>query len=263
MRAHDLPTFGQIETSLYLLFKEIKKNATVSLSGESADEVFGGYPWFYQEDAVNGQTFPWAKATNQVSILSTELEQKVHTQQYMDRRYREALAEVPRLAGEDAQAARIREIFYLNLTRFLPMLLRRKDRMSMAVGLEVRVPFCDYRLVDYLWNVPWEMKTVDHIEKGILRRAFRDALPDDVRYRKKSAYPSTVNPSYLQAVQKWAMSMLDEPNAPILPFIDKNKVKMIAEGKIPEVQGESAIMLFDFIVQTNAWLQEYNVSVRT
>jgi asparagine synthase (glutamine-hydrolysing) len=188
--AHDFPTAGQMTSSLYLLFQAMKREATVALSGESADEVFGGYPWFHSEAALNAQTFPWLPAflgpgKNALSWLSADLVQKVHPTEHIEQQYRKAIAEVPTLEGEDAQAARRREMFYLNLTHFLPFLLERKDRMSMATGFEARVPFCDYRLVEYVWNIPWEMKTVDSIEKGILRRAFAHVLPEDVRKPKR------------------------------------------------------------------------------
>src|SRR5437879_4185387 len=183
--AHDFPTAGQMTSSLYLLFKAMKQEATVALSGESADEVFGGYPWFHSEAALKARTFPWLPAflgrmESTMSWLSADIPQKVHPTEHIERQYRQAIAEVPQLNGEDALEARRREMFYLNLTHFLPFLLERKDRMSMATGFEARVPFCDYRLVEYVWNIPWEMKTADAIEKGILRRAFAHVLPEDV-----------------------------------------------------------------------------------
>src|SRR5437016_9510295 len=149
---------------------------------------------------------PMASDTRRaMSWLSPEVEQRVKPMERLTQLYQEGLAEVPRLEGEDPKEARMREVFYLNLTHFLPMLLDRKDRMSMATGFEVRVPFCDYRLVEYVWNIPWEMKTVDDIEKGILRKAMTGALPEDVRMRRKSAYPSAQNPAYERETRQWAM----------------------------------------------------------
>ena len=275
MRAFDLPAMGQMATSLYLLFKEMKRDAKVALSGESADEVFGGYPWFHSEAAFNTPTFPWlamiaeeqtrsgnremAGLTN--SWLSADLRQKMDPVAHMAQQYQTVLAEVPRLESEDARAARMREIFYLNLTSFLPLLLDRKDLMSMAAGFEVRVPFCDYRLVEYVWNIPWDIKTTGNIEKGILREALRGILPDDARTRRKSAYPSSQNPTYLNALRDWALHILNDANAPIQPLINTHVLQALAENKDAGSHGEAATYLFERIIQMNAWLKEYQVTV--
>ena len=266
MRSYDLPASGEMDTSLYLLCKAMKEHATVAISGESADEVFGGYPWFRNEAAVNAPTFPWLSmleslgSRTAIPWLSPEMEQRANPYAYMNRVYREELAEVPRLEGEDPKNARMREVFYLSLIHFLPMLLDRKDRMSMATGFEVRVPFCDYRLVEYVWNIPWEMKTVDDIEKGILRKAMTGALPEDVRMRRKSAYPSAQNPAYERETRQWAMHILDDANSPIQPFINANAIRSIAEREEPLSQ-MSISTLYERIIQINAWFQEYHVSV--
>lgn len=266
MRAYDLPANGEMDTSLYLLCKAMKEHATVAISGESADEVFGGYPWFRDEAAVNAPTFPWLSmlqslgSRTAIPWLSPEMEQRANPYVYMNRLYHEGLAEVPRLEGEDPENARMREVFYLSLIHFLPMLLDRKDRMSMATGFEVRVPFCDYRLVEYVWNIPWEMKTVGDIEKGILRKAMTGALPEDVRMRRKSAYPSAQNPTYERETCQWAMHILDNANSPIQPFINAIAIRSIAERK--ELSSHMSIStLYERIIQINAWFQEYHVSV--
>jgi asparagine synthase (glutamine-hydrolysing) len=247
----------------------MKEDATVGISGESSDEVFGGYPWFHNEAAVNAPTFPWfammaaplaSDTRRAMSWLSPEVEQRVKPMERLRQLYQEGLAEVPRLEGEDPKEARMREVFYLNLTHFLPMLLDRKDRMSMAVGFEVRVPFCDHRLVEYVWNIPWVMKTVGNIEKGILRRAMTGILPDDARLRRKSAYPSSQNPTYEVRLRQWVLQILSDPNAPIQPFINASMLRTLAEGKVP-LPGEAAAFLFERMIQVNAWLQEYGVSV--
>lgn len=276
MRAFDLPLMGEIATSLYLLFKEMKRDAKVALSGESADEVFGGYPWFHSEAAINTPTFPWmammaaemSPSGGQSGIadmtggwLSTDLAQKIDPIGHMTRQYQTALAEVPRLEGEDARAARMREIFYMNLTYFLPMLLDRKDLMSMATGFEVRVPFCDYRLVEYVWNIPWDIKTTGNIEKGILREALTGILPDDARKRKKSAYPSSQNPTYFNALRDWMSHIIHDPNAPIQPLINTRVLQALADDKVPGLSQEAATYLFERVIQMNAWLKEYHVVV--
>jgi asparagine synthase (glutamine-hydrolysing) len=267
--ARDLPGMADVDGSLYLFCREIKKHATVALSGEAADEIFGGYPWFHKEETLNADTFPWALATkDRVGLLSPEFVEWVKPAQYVQERYRQALSEVPRLSGENHQQNRMREMSYLNITRFMPTLLDRKDRMSMAVGLEVRVPFCDHRLVEYVWNVPWEIKSSGDREKGILRKALRGVLPEDVLTRKKSPYPKTHNPSYLEAVRTWVLDILNDPNSPLLSFIDVRKIRALAEGDASQFnlpwfgQLMTGPQLFAYLAQVDTWLRHYKVSIR-
>jgi asparagine synthase (glutamine-hydrolysing) len=262
MRGRDLPGVGEIETSLYLLFTEMKKDATVALSGESADEVFSGYPWFHQEKYLDAEVYPWLVNLKGISsMLSEETKNQIQPEQYQKERFAEAYEEIPFLEGECEFEAKQRQMSYFFITRFLPFMLDRKDRASMKTGFEVRVPFCDYRIVEYLWNVPIDYKNVDNIEKGILRRALKGTLPDDVLYRKKSAYPSDKDPVYLKGVQKWMLDILDNPNSPILSLIDTEKVRAIASNQAKGLNTDQAKGLLDYLIQVNAWLDEYDIEL--
>lgn len=268
MRANDYPGMTDIDSSLLLFCRQIKQQHTVALSGEAADEVFGGYPWFRRDDALNAGTFPWAlRNSERERILSPEVVRLIEPASYVADRYQQALQEVPRLPGEAGREARMREMFYLNITRFMPTLLDRKDRMSMASGLEVRVPFTDHRLVEYVWNIPWAMKYVDQREKGILRRALRGLLPDDVLYRRKSPYPKTHNPVYLQLTKQWLLDVLSDPTSPLLSLIDVPTVRQIAEhdgenfGPTWFGQLMGGAQLFAYLALIDAWLREYRISI--
>lgn len=268
-RARDLPGMADIDASLLLFCRQIKKEATVALSGECADEVFGGYPWFHREEALAAGTFPWSLATQwRTQVLAPELRAIIRLEDYVAERYREALAEVPRLPGEDGREARMREMFHLNLTRWMPTLLDRKDRMSMAVGLEVRVPFCDHRLVEYAWNIPWAMKNCGGQAKGILRRALRGILPDDVLDRRKSPYPKTHNPEYAAAVRAWMLRILDDPTSPLVPLINGAAVREIAQSDLAAFdrpwfgQLMRGPQLLAYLIQVDTWLREYKVAIR-
>ncbi len=228
--ARDLPGMADVDASLYLFCREIKKEATVVLSGECADEVFGGYPWFRDVSALNGRTFPWIRMLpERVRLLKPGLTGSIKAEEYVTQRYAETMAEVPRLAGEPELEARRREMFYLNLTWFMNTLLDRKDRMSMAASLEARVPFCDHRIVEYVWNIPWEMKMHDEREKGILRMALKGHLPEEVRMRRKSPYPKTHNPNYFRAVREWVLQILADPNARLHDIVDADAVREFAQ----------------------------------
>ncbi|MGC7846295.1 asparagine synthase (glutamine-hydrolyzing) [Desulforudis sp. 1088] len=267
--ANDLPGMADIDSSLLLFCREVKKEATVGVSGESADEVFGGYPWFYSKEALEGDTFPWIRMTREkAALLAPEVVKAIRPEEYIAARYREAVAEVPRLKGEDPFEARMREMSYLNIRRFMPTLLDRKDRMSMAVGFEVRVPFCDHRLVQYVWNIPWRMKSHCNREKGILRLALKGVLPDDVLERRKSPYPKTHNPAYLAATRGWLLSILDDPASPLLPLLNVPAVRRVAEsggGSFnPAWFGQlmGAAQLFAYLAQVDLWLRHYKVGIR-
>lgn len=264
--AKDMPGMADIDASLYLFCKEIKKTATVAVSGEAADELFGGYPWFHRAEALNASAFPWSPdPALRTSLLSAEFRELIRPREYMARRYAEAISEVPELAGENETERRMRRMSYLNITRFMPTLLDRKDRMSMAVGLEVRVPYCDHRLVEYVWNIPWEIKTTGNVEKGILRKALQGVLPEDVLYRRKSPYPKTHNPAYLETVRRLLLERLAEPDCPLLRLVDTAKVRELAQSADPTShlpwfgQLMSAPQLFAYLLQMDFWMRRYNV----
>lgn len=268
MFARDLPGMADIDASLLLFSQQIKQHATVGLSGECADEIFGGYPWFHREDARQANTFPWSmRSTERIKYLSPEVVEHIRPQEYLNDRYQEALNEIPRLPGESPEDARTREIFYLSITRFMPTLLDRKDRMTMAAGLEVRVPFCDHRLLEYVWNIPWEMKFCAGHAKGILRKALTGVLPEDVLYRRKSPYPKTHNPSYLQAVCNLFLEVLNEGTSPLLNLIDTKKYQALAQSAIVnpgqpwfgQLMGDAQFLAF--MLQVHWWLTEYKVQL--
>jgi asparagine synthase (glutamine-hydrolysing) len=269
LTARDMPGMADVDGSLYLFCREIKKHAKVAISGEASDEIFGGYPWFYQCESSPQRTFPWSSQLDlRMSVFKPEIIDWINPDTYMQARYDEACAEVPHLSGETLEQQQMRTMSYLNITRFMPTLLDRKDRMSMAVGLEVRVPFCDHRLVEYVWNIPWEFKTLHQREKGILREAFKSMIPEEILYRKKSPYPKTHNPAYLQAVSSWLQEILHDASSPILHFVDKTKLLhwLNHSSATPDFRWFGQLMtlpqFFAYLIQVNEWLRIYSISIR-
>ena len=269
VRARDLPGMADIDSSLYLFCNEVKKEATVALSGEAADEIFGGYPWFQQNGKWDAATFPWiTNLDERMGLLAPELVALIKPKEYVMNRCRETLAAIDPLIGENAKDARRRELFYLNIVWFMSTLLDRKDRMSMACGLEVRVPFCDHHLVEYVWNIPWNMKNCDNRGKGILRRALKGVLPPQVLLRRKSPYPKTHHPAYLNAVKERLMETIKDPNSPLLPLIDiptlntllqsRGKMKM-SRPWFGQLMGEA--QFYAYLIQVDTWLREYNIYI--
>ena len=261
LRARDLPSWGEMDLSLYLLCKGIRRHCTVALSGESADEIFGGYPYFYRPQALAADTFPWMAfdRLGPAGLLKPEVRAAVRPEEYIARRYAEAIAEVPRLAGETGHDRRIREVSYLALTRWLPALLDRKDRMSMAAALEVRVPYCDHRLVEYVWNVPWAMKNVDGVQKGLLRRAVADLLPDEVVHRPKSAYPTLQDRRYDVALANWMRDLLADPSSPVFDLVERETVRSLLDAGHPVPGPWMSGMAY--LLYLNEWLTTYRVRV--
>jgi asparagine synthase (glutamine-hydrolysing) len=231
--ARDVPIgLGDRDNSLYLLFKAVREHSTVALSGESADEVFGGYPWFHDERA-NADTFPWLAGSQALlapgDLVEKELARTLDLPSYLRDHYSAAVAQTPLKDGETGLEKRMRQVCYLHLTRLVQSLLDRKDRMSMAVGLEVRVPFCDHRLVQYVFNTPWAMKTFDGREKSILRAATRDVLPQSVADRKKSGYPGTFDPAYLSAIQSQAADLVAGDHA-AMQLVNRDLLRSLANS---------------------------------
>ena len=266
VRARDLPGMADIDSSLLLFSKFIKTRTDVAFTGECADEIFGGYPWLYREP--ERETFPWAQWLDEkAGFYSNDLIKLINPVEYAEMRYREALGEVPLLDGEPAADQCARKLSYLTLTRWAPTLLDRQELMSGYVGLTLRAPFSDYRLVEYLWNVPWSMKYYKDREKGLLRLALDGLLPDDVLWRKKSPYPKTHNPNYIELLKREILHLKDDASAPISPFIDGEKLAAFALGMTRETdlpwfgQLMNAPQLLAYILQVNFWLREYNVEI--
>jgi asparagine synthase (glutamine-hydrolysing) len=229
VRAREFCTgLADMDVSLYLLFRALRETSTVALSGESADEVFGGYKWFFDPEVRKGTTFPWLLGAAQAlsgdvqHVLVPDLARLLDLPAYVNDAYATAVAKIQRLDGESGFEWQMRKICYLHLTRFVRVLLDRKDRMSMAVGLEVRVPFCDHRLVEYAYNAPWSLKTYDGQEKSLLRGAIRDLLPDSVVKRVKAPYPSTQDPAYAARLQHIARDQLSQPGHPVFDLVSRD-----------------------------------------
>ncbi|GGQ47424.1 asparagine synthase (glutamine-hydrolyzing) [Actinomadura coerulea] len=264
LRARDLPGWGDLDVSMYHLFRGVREDCTVALSGESADEMFGGYTWQVDDRYVRHTSFPWMYARRQPqSLLREEVRRAIRPADYEADRYREALAEVPHLDGEDRAARRQREVFHLGLTRWLGALLDRKDRMSMAVGLEVRVPFADHRLAEYLFNVPAGMKADGGTEKALLRRACADLLPEEIVNRPKSAYPASRDPGYVETLKNLVVDMIGEPGAPLFDLMDRERVRRAVTSELDSLPGPitartSAIGL-SYLLELNRWLTRVRV----
>lgn len=230
MIARDFPGMADVDSSLLLFCKNVRPDATVTLTGECADEIFGGYPWFFREDALRSGTFPWSIALGErQTLLNPKISKKIDLKAYIDYRYNESLNDIDMLETDSSETSEKRKISHLTLNWFMQTLLDRSERMGMYNGFDIRVPFCDYRLVEYTWNIPWEMKALNGREKGLLRYAMKDMLPEEIVDRKKSPYPKTWNPTYLKAVKEMLSKIMDDKNAPINNLLNRDYILQIIE----------------------------------
>ena len=265
VNARDLPGMADVDSSLLLFCGQIKDHVKVTLSGECADEIFGGYPWFRDAAVRPADGFPWAQTLPQrVQLIAPWVTDKLDPFDFVHSYYADSIASADVLPEATHSERRMKQMVSLNFRWFMQTLLDRKDRMSMYSGLEVRVPFCDYRIAEYLYGVPWEMKEHGGVEKGLLRYAMKGLLPDEILYRKKSPYPKTHDPAYLKLVSARLEHVIENPASPIFALVPKERLRSLLDmelswpwyGQLMRQPQTIAYML-----QLDHWLRQYNVEI--
>lgn len=264
--ARALPGMADVDSSLLLFCAAVKRGGTtVCLSGECADELFGGYPWYHREEILFEDTFPWSRSVGlRLGLLTPDAVR--NGEEFVRQHYRDTCDRAPKLSSDDKKTARMREMFVLNLDWFMATLLDRKDRMSMYSGLEVRVPFCDHRIVEYAYNMPWDFKSLEGREKGIVRRAFADELPKEIVYRKKSPYPKTFHPVYTRLCADYVRRIFEDNTSVAASLFDRNAVQKLMQR--PESLAEPWFgqlmrtpQIFAYIIQLDRWFRHYHVKI--
>lgn len=262
--ARDLPGMADIDSSLLWFSKQISKKHKVILSGECADEIFGGYPWFYRTEVMNREYFPWLDSIDSRNkLLKKELQEKLKLKEFLSKEYEKIISEVPKVKNKEEQ--KYKNLFYLNMTYFMTTLLERKDRMTMRASVEARVPFSDTKLIEYLWNLPWEYKYYNNTEKGLLREAYKNLLPEEIINRKKNPYPKTHNPIYRDLITKMLKKRLKNKKSILYQIFDKKEL-----NKLIETKGESfkepwfgqlmtGPQLLAFLYQFDIWAKTYKI----
>ncbi len=268
MIARDMPGMGDVDSSMYYLCREMGSEYNGALSGECADEVFGGYPWFHRREDFDSKTFPWSKNIDlRQKVLSPELKLNDYMNNFIDQKYQDSIKDCPTCRDDSPEEKRRREISYLNLNWFMYTLGARSERIGMNSGLEIRMPFCDYKLVEYMWNVPWKYKAYNGREKGLLRMCFEGILPEEVLWRKKSPFPKTHNPEYEIIVQNMAKEILAENKSPVCNIINTDYLSSLMTENSDYAKpwfGQLMALpqLYAYIIQTDMWLREYNIQIK-
>jgi len=266
--ARDLPGMADVDSSLYFLCSQMGKEFSGALSGECADEVFGGYPWFHRKEDFEANIFPWAKNIDlRRNIVCKDLLSPDEISDYIYKRYNDSVAKTPVCTSDSAEEKRRREIAHLNLNWFMYTLGARSERIGMNTGLEIRMPFCDYKLVEYLWNVPWDFKAYKGREKGLLRTVFDGLLPEEVLWRKKSPFPKTHNPEYEEIVKSMVREIFADKNSPVHGLINENYILELMNhpsdyGKPWFGQLMAMPQLYAYIIQIDYWLRKYSIAIK-
>ena len=254
----DYPGMTDIDSSLYWFSKEISKKHKVILSGECADEIFGGYPWFYRKELNN--LFPWINNISyRQKLINPSI--KINLEKTLKKEYKRMIKELPRKDRKD----KYKRLFYINMTHFMTTLLDRKDRMTMGATIEARVPFADTKLIEYLWNLPFNYKYKDGTEKYLLREAFKDIIPDEVLYRKKNPYPKTHHPYFLNEVTKLLKERVKKGNLNKIFNIDEIN-KLLKDNKDYDTPWFGQLMtkpqLIAYLYQFDLWIEKYNIEIK-
>lgn len=259
--ARDYPGMADIDSSLFWFSKQIRKEHKVILSGECADEIFGGYPWFYRKEIRERENFPWIDSLDErISLIKKDLAQKLDLKNFVKEKCELTLSEINVSDDEN-----LKKLFYLNMTWFMPTLLDRKDRMTMRASLEARVPFADTKLIEYLWNVPWKYKYRNNQEKGLLRHAFKNILPKEIIDRKKNPYPKTHNPKYTKIMIKLLKKRFKNKKSVLYKIFDYDKLMNLIEtgGESFKTPWFGQLMtgpeLLAYLYQFDIWAVKYKI----
>lgn len=269
MRARDLPSpLGDLDTSLYLLCKAFRRDCTVAVLGDGADELLGGYPWFHESALHASKKLPWMEYARLKlnypqmqygELLDPILVSKFDAENYEREIYRKVAGEVSVLDSDSQQDLDGRRMTYLNLTGYLRIILDRKDRNGMAASMESRVPFLDHRLVEYVYNVPWELKNFDRREKSLLRAAVRDLLPPSVLYRKKAGFPPTQDPAYGAMLRAELMQVAADKEAPVHSLLNLRAIQRHLDDGTDLIGDHVVRASAEMVLQLNTWLDDYQV----
>lgn len=263
--ARDLPGMADVDFSLLAFCRHIRSHVKVALSGECADEIFGGYPWYRDPEVRSQAGFPWAQNTaDRGKLLAKNIRHQIEPEAFVRDAWEKTIRESDILPGTSPLERRMKEMVNLNFRWFMQTLLDRKDRMSMYWGLEVRVPFCDYRIAEYLYGVPWEYKDWGGEEKGLLRQAMGALLPPEVAHRKKSPYPKTFDPGYEKILEEKMAALFRQKNAPLFSLVDQKALLDLLSGTSPWPwygQLMRRPQMIAYFLQTDFWLRHYNVDL--
>lgn len=267
MLAREMPGMADVDSSLLWLCKQVKQQEDVIISGECSDEIFGGYPWFYREELKDLDTFPWLRSTKERISLLNKKYQTLEFEEYIKKQYNNTLKDIQYLDSDTQEDKLARKHTLLCLHWFMQTLVVRQVCEGRWAGVNIRAPFANVRLLEYVYNIPWKMKFLNDEEKGILRKAFADILPKEVCERKKNPFPKTHNPIYAQIVSDIVKDTLKDKNSPLHKLFDDKKLDELIQSKGESFQlpwyGQlmSGPQLLAYLYQIHCWIKDFDIEI--
>lgn len=267
VKAHDLPAMGDVDSSLIFFLSKMPAGIKYVFAGECADEIYGGYPWFHREKMIYADTFPWMPSLDaRKTLLKDDFIDYLGMEDYVYNAYHKTLAEIEYLPEENVASQTLRRNQYLSITWFMQTLLNRMERAASFTGLTALCPFVDRELMEYTYNMPWNLKSRFCTPKYALRESCIGLLPEQILYRKKSPYPKTYHPEYEAILKKEISEILNDPSAPLHYFLDKKKVEdYISRPLSYHTPWYGQLMagpqMLAYLIQVNEWIKEYKISV--
>ncbi len=268
VKAHDLPCMADIDSSLLYFSSKVAGLSPVAYTGECADEVFGGYPWMHRGELPIAESFPWAAdLAPRKQLLKADFLEALEMDSYVETTYNASVKNVCVLPEEDESKTLKRRYSYLNLYWFMETLLNRMDRSCRVTGLTARIPFADKELVQYIYNVPWEMKARNGLVKSLLRQSAEPLLPQPILLRKKSPFPKTYHPYYERLLSGLLIDVLKDTESPLHQFIDSEKVTAFLNtpkdlGAPWYGQLMCGPQMIAYLLQINFWILEYKLKIQ-
>ncbi|MGV8056432.1 MAG: asparagine synthase (glutamine-hydrolyzing) [Smithellaceae bacterium] len=273
--------------ALYHLARLAKEKATVMLSGEGSDEVFGGYhiyshmlfieKWqrripsiFQQFCRIVSQALGRVKYSKAVDWFGAPLEQRFqgtsaqltptikkrfYTQDFFDRRG----AYLDDCFAHHFQKVQHRDdclgkILYVDTKTWLvDNLLLKADKMTMAAGVELRVPFLDYRLVEFLWSLPEHFKITGNKGKVLLKQVINGYLPEEIIHRTKMGFPVPTSDWFRHDATGRIANLLDEFSE--RGWFNQNTIKLLFDQHKGGNEDHSRLLMTFIVLEE--WIKQY------
>jgi asparagine synthase (glutamine-hydrolysing) len=225
-----------LPSAAWLIYQELRRQKViVSLDGHGADELMGAYLQdgqsgaFRIRNALAGLSSSSRWARRGVDVLrALKIRRQGHY--FLRGGLRDIPAELPLVGDDDALprdwGSLNRRLYRMFHGTVLPTILRNFDRVSMAHGIEVRMPFMDWRLVTYTMALPEASKSSDGYTKVIARRAMANRMPEAIRMGRRKVGFNSPMPEWLNGpLSGWIADLLQQNVPAFAELVDENLLR--------------------------------------